>query len=119
MGAPFGGPLPDPFAAMLFVPYDEIWPAAAPTPTGFNPVVLLVICVCEMRTVEPACAVMPCPLFAVMESWRFICAPPVAPPSVKNPPCVLPVAIESLTVTIPLPDTTRPPLPLPSNRQLG
>jgi hypothetical protein len=36
----------------------------------------------------------------------------------KNPACALPLATESFTVTSPLPDTTRPPLPLPSNRQL-
>ena len=38
IGGLFGGPLPAPFAAMLFVPYDEM----RPPPTGFNPVVLLV-----------------------------------------------------------------------------
>ena len=64
IGVPFAGPWPEPFAAILFVPYDEI----APPLDGFRPMPLLTTCVCEMRTVEPARAVVPCPLLGELRS---------------------------------------------------
>src|SRR5437773_381567 len=85
IGGPLGGPFPAPCAVMLLVPYDEI----RPPPTGLSPVVLLVICVCEMRTVGLACAVIPCPLVAVTASGRFSCVPPVALPSGKTLPAAM------------------------------
>ena len=85
MAGPLGGPLPPPFAVMLLLPYEEM----RPPPDGFNPVVLLVIWTREIRTVAPAWTVIPCPLFALMQSFGLvdtylgIILPQIASPRVR------------------------------------